>query len=307
MDFELDPFTTLPPRTTTPHHENSNLNIGWSPALLPLCNYREHATDSDDGWDNSINAGLNSVEQFIGSEISHVGDSRDEYLAVRQSEDALDLFSQAASSNAPFSCYTLNESQRLPPKRSENNRETRTKERQQGRKKRPLSAVETEERRKRHLERNRIAARKVRRKKSEELHSLQEKKDALERANMWLKLERTQMKQEADSLKVLITMHKDCNQLEPREELGDMEIFPGQLSGTRDGGQSCGVVVSKPNREYVSISVAELGMRSGSHEIGEESTLIPPLSTLELSSSSTTHIPEQDIEMGSPVVTANIM
>jgi hypothetical protein len=79
-----------------------------------------------------------------------------------------------------------------------------------------------------------------------------------------------------------------------------MEIFTGQLSGTRDGGLSCGVVVSKPNSEPVSISVAELGMRSGSHEIGEGSTLIPPLSTLELSSSSTTHIPEQDIAMGSP-------
>jgi hypothetical protein len=79
-----------------------------------------------------------------------------------------------------------------------------------------------------------------------------------------------------------------------------MGIFPGTTFGnSRRRSESWCIVVAKPNSD-VSISVAELGMRSSSHEIGEESTLIPPLSTLELSSSSTTHIPEQDIAMGSP-------
>lgn len=66
------------------------------------------------------------------------------------------------------------------------------------------SAVEAQSKRKKYLERNRIAAHKCRRKKSEEVRSLQEKLSAMETKKKDLTLELAQVKDELDSLQSLV-------------------------------------------------------------------------------------------------------
>jgi hypothetical protein len=88
---------------------------------------------------------------------------------------------------------------------------TRVKPRRRQGKERPLAAVEAEEKRRTSLERNRVAANKCRKRKSEQVASLQEKEVALERENTRMKLQRAQIKDEIGNLKDMVMMHALCN------------------------------------------------------------------------------------------------
>jgi len=80
MDSDLGSLTTLTARKTSLHLD---LNTMRTQSLPPLCNYRERATDSNPRCENSIDEGLNSIEQLIASEISHTGDNLEDSLAAR--------------------------------------------------------------------------------------------------------------------------------------------------------------------------------------------------------------------------------
>jgi len=75
----------------------------------------------------------------------------------------------------------------------------------------PPSPVELEQKREKALERNRIAASKCRKRKSQQLNSLQERENILESINAGLKSDMARVSEELNSLKTLLMTHKSCS------------------------------------------------------------------------------------------------
>jgi hypothetical protein len=100
------------------------------------------------------------------------------------------------------SCQALPASCPPPPKR------------RRGRRKARLSEAEKEERHRRFLERNRLAASKCRAKKNSEIEHLQEKKEALERENPRLKKVLRDLWDEVRLYREAIMAYTSCNHLD---------------------------------------------------------------------------------------------
>jgi len=195
MDSELDSLTWPGLRETYPPV--------WSSDLYALCLQNSQLPHNSHGLvshidtilDDPIDFGLDVVEQSFASEPSDtIDDRRDDSLAPGGAEHELDTVPKITEHNKSSSI--------LPVCTVGKGSKTR-------RSKNTWKAGEDGEDQKRtkRLERNRIAAKKCRRKRSEQMASLREKEAALEMVNMRMRLECTQIKDEVNKLKVFVMMH----------------------------------------------------------------------------------------------------
>lgn len=219
MDSDVDSFAWSGPLETCPPL--------WSSDLYALCLQNSHlpdnscdcVTESDAIFDNPTNYGLDLVEQFLAGELSDaVADKLGDSLAPGGVEGVLDTVPKITEYNKPSSISSGCTAGK-GPKRSRS-------------KARKTSGDDGEEqKRTKRLELNRIAAKKCRKKRREQVASLREKEAALEMVNMRMRLECTQIKDEINKLKVFVMMH--ALQSKPN----NIGIAAEQVAGALDGDQ----------------------------------------------------------------------
>lgn len=219
MDSDVDSFTWPGPLETCPPV--------WSSDLYALClrnpqlphNSCDSVTESDAIFDNPIDYGLDLVEQFLTGELSDtVDDKLGDSLAPGGVEGVLDTVPKITEHNKPSSISSGSTADKGPKRPRSKARRTSGDDGE-------------EQKRTKRLERNRIAAKKCRKKRSEQVASLREKEAALEMVNMRMRLECTQIKDEVNKLKVFVMMH--ALQSKPNS----MGIAAEQVAGALDGDQ----------------------------------------------------------------------
>jgi hypothetical protein len=205
MDLDLDSPIAPDLLETSWHLGSFDPYDLYHPTLLH--NNYDYATDSNDVFENTFNNGIGLTKQSLASDALAL-QLKEVFDPVQQ------LTEHKASPSTIYKRVAGKESTRIPYKRPGHDRAAQVKAKRRRKTKCPFTAVEAEEKRKSYLERNRIAASKCRRRKSEQVASLRQKEIALETANARMKLEHTQLKDEVDKLKVLVMMHAPCSHIE---------------------------------------------------------------------------------------------
>jgi hypothetical protein len=277
--FDLDSTSKLSPIETRPQLEPLDHRN------LLLHGNAIHDKDNNAEFGNLVANGLYLLEQFVTSKSPAIpGDKFEDCFAMAHSEDVPDISPQATELNTlsrtnPDSMIdqVSKTSETLPRKRSGCHGMARVRGKRHQKESNASSAVEGDEKRKKCLERNRLAASKCRQKKREQVNSLKERETVLEELNTQLKLEWAQVKDEVDKLKVLLMAHTSRS---PNTETWSSEV---QAEGTIDESRTCDMVLNPSNqcRSSDPRGVYRSSVAFEPYDVNKATTQNPLLSTSE--------------------------
>lgn len=239
FQFKTNPMPSLLER---------RLQLGHSPSRKVLAEKDDASQQNNINKSNHLSDGLRLLEQYMATQMpspapsaqrgSPLGAHTKNVPKMTSNATEQNMWRLQSSSSLGSSEDDLHEKVEKLANRAPNAAKSGRLNRQGPKKTRgQTSPVEIKQKRERALERNRIAASKCRKRKAQQLDSLQEREIILQAINTGLKSDKARVSEELNSLKSLLMTHKTCSIAESSNtgcqntilELGQSKLSDVQL------------------------------------------------------------------------------